>query len=115
MPVSKIFIVVKADSGRIDTIVSKISEYSQRFIDLDEDPLGVIVTNMDRVDYTERDIRSNIDEHCGIQDILFSRLDTPGESLIHGILQISKTKLDVSINHENFLKIFTKLHKNTPR
>ena len=45
-PVSKVFIVVKADV-RKDEVIAKIAEYSDRFVALPLDLVGVIVTNMD--------------------------------------------------------------------
>jgi len=115
MPVSKIFIVVKADCGRIDGIISGIREFSDRFVDLDEDPLGVIVTHMDKVKWPAEDIKRSIADNLGIDDVVFSKLDTPSEELITSILRVCGKKLDLSINHDNFLRIFPKLHKNTPR
>merc|ERR1712179_22650 len=115
MPVSKVFIVVKADSGRIDGIISGIRNFSDRFAELDEDPLGVIVTHMDKVEWPAKDIKNSIEENLDIHDVVFSDLNTPSEASIKSILNVCGQKFDFSINHDNFLRIFPKLHKNTPR
>jgi hypothetical protein len=115
MPVSKIFIVVRADGGRIDGVISGIKKISDRFIDLPFDPLGVIVTHMDKVTWKEEDIAEMITVACGIRDIVFSSLDTSGEALIDNILKCCKEKFNLNVDHDNFLKIFRNLHKNTPR
>eukprot|EP00091_Calanus_sinicus_P011456 TRINITY_DN25968_c0_g1_i1.p1 TRINITY_DN25968_c0_g1~~TRINITY_DN25968_c0_g1_i1.p1 ORF type:complete len:154 (+),score=19.97 TRINITY_DN25968_c0_g1_i1:138-599(+) len=49
-PVSKIFIVAKATLGRMDSVIEGIREYSDRFVNLPNAPLGVILTHMDKID-----------------------------------------------------------------
>eukprot|EP00091_Calanus_sinicus_P025296 TRINITY_DN9574_c0_g1_i1.p1 TRINITY_DN9574_c0_g1~~TRINITY_DN9574_c0_g1_i1.p1 ORF type:complete len:236 (-),score=40.09 TRINITY_DN9574_c0_g1_i1:142-849(-) len=119
-PVSKIFIVVKADVGRLDGVISSIRDFSDRFVDLPNVPLGIIVTHMDNVSWAsspaghEHDFRSVIKEEVCIDDVLFSHPSTEDSTLINNILHVCTSVFNLTVNHENFLKLFTKLHKSRP-
>ncbi len=56
MPVSRIFIVVKAEA-RIDSVISNVRKYADSFVELPMDVLAVLVTHMDmpEVRWTEKD------------------------------------------------------------
>jgi len=120
-PISKVFIVVKADVGRIDGVIDAICEYSDRFVDLPDLPLGVIITHMDTIQWSPSDrghafdIKNYVNEDAGIDDVVFSSPDITGESLIGNLLQTCKDKFDLRVDHENFLKLFTHLQKRNPK
>ena len=67
-PVSKIFIVVKADVGRLDGVISAIRDFSDRFVDLPDVPLGVIVTHMDKISWPSSAAGHENDFRCVIKD-----------------------------------------------
>jgi len=119
-PVSKIFIVVRAESGRLDTIISSIRDFSDRFVDLPDVPLGVIVTHMDEIKWSasaaghESDCRAAIKDEADIDDVIFSQLPTQHQALITNILRACSQPFPLTVDHDNFLRLFTKLHKSRP-
>jgi len=118
--VSKIFIVVKANLGRIDNVIEAIREYSDRFVDLRNAPLGVIVTNMDRIDWEpsengpEDDLKTMIIDETDIKDVVFSSDSTTGATLIQKIQNVCGAPFNLKVDHDNFLRLFTGLHKMKP-
>ena len=73
-PVNKICIVVKADTGRLDSVISGIRDFSDRFVDLPNVPLGVIVTHMDMITWTPSSGGHQNDFKTGvISNLSFSR------------------------------------------
>jgi len=119
-PVSKILIVVKADIGRIDGVIEAIREYSDRFVDLPDVPLGVVLTHMDKIEWDasengyEADFKEVIIDEAGIDDVLFACTSTNGPTLIENISKMCNTSYNLRVNHDNFLRLFTKLHKMRP-
>ena len=51
LPVSKMFILVKAET-RLDSVVDNIRKYSDRFVTLDPSSIGVLITHMDTVTWS---------------------------------------------------------------
>ena len=51
LPVSKMFILVKAET-RLDSVVDNIRKYSDRFVILDPSAIGVLITHMDTVSWS---------------------------------------------------------------
>ncbi len=110
-PVSRLFIVVKAEH-RKDTVVDNISKYATRFLESAEmDVMGALVTHMDTVKWTEEELTPDIERKLGIDAVVFSSIDTQAETLLSNILKTCKTKQSLTIDDENFLKFF-KLHSN---
>ena len=60
-PVSKVFIIVKADM-RMANVCDGIRKYSDRFIELEPDAIGVLVTFMDTVDWSKQQMKEAIEE-----------------------------------------------------
>ena len=71
--ISKILVVVKADH-RIDNVVDNVKEYVERINNPppDKDLICVVVTHMDRVDWTESICANRIEEYHSVKDVLFS-------------------------------------------
>ena len=118
-PVNKILIVVKADSGRLDSVISNIRDFSDRFVDLPNVPLGVIVTHMDMITWTaspvghQNDFKTAIKDEVDIDDVIFSDPSLRDQGLKDSILRSCSPSFNLTVNHENFLRLFT-LHKSRP-
>lgn len=109
-PVSRIFIVVKAEP-RIDNVVDNVRKYADRFLELPMDVVGVLVTHMDKVDWTKEDFTPRIVDELGIDTVVFSRLSTKPETLLQSILKTCSEEYNLTVNSENFFKLF-KIHNN---
>jgi len=103
-PVSLIGIVVKAEM-RIDNTVNSIRNYAERFQDL-SDLLGVIVTHMDTVSWSKKELQNCMTEELGIDSVVLVGTGTPSTQLMTDILAECKTPQDLTINSANFLKYF---------
>ena len=109
-PVSRIFIVVKAET-RIDNVVDNVRKYADRFLELPMDVIAVLVTHMDMVDWKEEDFTARIEDELGIDTVVFSRISTKCETLLPSILKTCKEEYNLTVNSENFFKLF-KIHNN---
>lgn len=110
-PVSRLFIVVKAND-RKDTVIDNISKYANRFLEpADMDVLGVLVTHMDTVEWTEEVLTSDIKRKLGIETVVVSSMDTQAETLLSDILKTCTKKHNLTVDDANFFKFF-KLHNN---
>ena len=109
-PVSRIFIVVKAET-RIDSVVDNARKYADSFLELPMDVVGVLVTHMDLVDWTEKDFTPLIDNELGIDTVVFSWINTDQATLKKSILKTCTEKHNLTVNDENFFKLF-KIHNN---
>ena len=109
-PVSRIFIVVKAET-RIDNVVDNVRKYADRFLELPMDVVGVLVTHMDMVDWKEKEFIPRIEDELGIDTVVFSSISTKRETLLQGILMTCKEEYNLTVNDENFFKLF-KIHNN---
>ncbi|XP_068698377.1 uncharacterized protein [Montipora foliosa] len=109
-PVSRIFIVVKAET-RIDNVVDNSRKYADRFIDLPMDVVGVLVTHMDMVDWTEKDFTPRIKDELGIDSVVFSWVTTDHDTLKKNILKTCNKHYNLTVNDDNFFKLF-KIHNN---
>ena len=110
-PVSRLFIVVKAEN-RKDTVIDNISKYANRFLEPAEmDILGVLVTHMDTVKWTEEEFKRDVERKLGIDTVVFSGMDTQAETLLDNILKTCTKKHNLTVDDENFFKFF-KLHSN---
>lgn len=109
-PVSRIFIVVKAET-RIDTVVDNVRKYADRFLELPMDVVGVLVTHMDTVDWTEKDFTPRIEDDLGIDSVVFSSMTTNSETLQKNILKTCTEQHNLTVNDANFFKLF-KIHNH---
>jgi GTP-binding protein EngB required for normal cell division len=110
-PVSRLFIVVKAED-RKDTVIDNISKYANRFLEPAEmDVLGVLVTHMDKVKWTAEELVPDVERKLGIDTVVFSSMDTAAEILLSNILTTCTKKHNLTVDGENFFKFF-KLHNN---
>ncbi len=109
-PVSRIFIVVKAET-RIDNVVDNVRKYADRFLELPMDVVAVLVTHMDMVEWKEEEFTARIDEELGIDTVVFSSISTTGETLLQSILKTCTKQHNLTVNDENFFKLF-KIHSN---
>ena len=109
-PVSRIFIVVKAET-RIDTVVDNVRKYADRFLEFPIDVVGVLVTHMDLVTWGERDFTQRIEDELGIDAIVFSLITTDHQTLKKSILKTCTETHNLTVDDENFFKLF-KIHSN---
>ncbi|XP_078382049.1 uncharacterized protein LOC144664721 [Oculina patagonica] len=109
-PVSRIFIVVKAET-RIDNVVDNVRKYADRFLELPMDVVAVLVTHMDMVDWKEKDFTARIDEELGIDTVVFSSISTTDKTLLQSILKTCTKEHNLTVTSENFFKLF-KIHNN---
>ena len=107
-PVSKVFIVVKAEM-RMDSVIDDVRKYADSFLDFPPELVGVLVTHMDVVEWTETCFSSALSEDLGIDSVVFSTHTTGGEKLLRDILATCKEQHNLTVDHENFLKLF-KIH-----
>eukprot|EP00116_Pleurobrachia_bachei_P004257 sb/3464519/ len=106
-PVSKIFIIVKADT-RIDSVVTKVLQYNDKLLEIPEELVGVLVSHMDTVGYSDKLLKDTIQEYCQIKDIVLTSKDEAPHLLLRNLKKISeRTKpIEFQIDGELFLKIF---------
>ena len=109
-PVSRIFIVVKAET-RIDSVVDNVRKYADRFLELPMDVVGVLVTHMDTVDWTEKNFTPRIEDDLGIDSVVFSSMTTNRKTLQKNILKTCTEQHNLTVNGENFFKLF-KIHNH---
>lgn len=109
-PVSRIFIVVKAET-RIDSVVDNVRKYADRFLELPMDVVGVLVTHMDTVDWTEKDFAPRIEHDLGIDSVVFSSMTTNRETLQNNILKTCTERHNLTVDDANFFKLF-KIHNH---
>ena len=109
-PVSRMFIVVKAET-RIDNVVDNVRKYADRFLELPMDVVGVLVTHMDMVDWTREEFIPRIEDELGIDTVVFSRMSTKPEALLRSILDTCTEQYNLTVNSENFFKLL-KIHNN---
>ena len=103
--VSRIFIVSKAQP-RIDSVIDNVCKYADNFVELPFDVLGVLVSHMDLVEWKEEDFLTAIDDELGIDAVIFSQFNTTAEILLPKILNTCTGRHDLTVNHENFAKLF---------
>ena len=80
LPVSRILIVVKADT-RIDITVDHASKYAEQLIDLDPDAFAVVVTHMDLVTWDQRRFSDAINRKLGMDAVVYTQPDTTSSVL----------------------------------
>ena len=85
-PVSRIFIVVKAEP-RIDTMVDNIRKYADCFLELPINVVAVLVKHIDMVNWREKDFTPLIEDELGIDMIEFSWITTDHQTLKQSILK----------------------------
>ena len=96
--VSRLFIVVKAEN-RKDTVIDNISKYDNRFLEPAEmDVLGVLVTHMDTVKWTEEELTPDVERKLGIDTVVFSSKNTQAETLLSDILKTCTKKHNLTLN-----------------
>jgi len=111
MPVSRIFIVVNAET-RLDSMVSSIQLHSDRFAILPNDVVAVLVTHMDNDrKWSSKECAEAIKEDLGIRDVVFSALWATRSALLHDVNAVCNKKYNLRVNDDNFLKLF-KIHDN---
>ena len=103
-PVSKILVTVPAHT-RIDNVVGTVTEYADRFLDMDDSLMGVIVTHMDTVEWPQERCLRHLQQR-GISDVIFTNIGLQGADIENRILQMCTATQDITVNHANFLKLF---------
>ena len=104
-PVSRILIIVKADT-RIANVMSVIDRYSERLLSLPEDIVGVLVTHMDTVSWTPEDLKPRIKEEFDMDCVLFNSKHTSRETLLEEIKAVCSKPESVKVDDNNFSQLF---------
>ena len=104
-PISRVFVVVKADT-RIAEVVWVVEKYSERFLSLPDDNIGVLVTHMDTVSWTPRDLKQRLTDEYGIQCVLFCGKETPREALMNEIIRWCGRTVSFRVDDRNFSELF---------
>ena len=112
-PVSKVFIVVRAET-RIDSVIDDVRKYADSFLELPTELIGVLVTHMDVVEWTEMRFSSAVSEDLGIDSVVYSAHATTGDKLLRDILATCNERHNLTVDDENFLKLF-KIHNHQQR
>ena len=87
-------------------MIDNVCKYADNFVELPFDVLGVLVSHMDLVEWKEEDFMSEIDDKLGIDAVIFSQFNTTAETLLPKILETCTKRHDLTVNHENFAKLF---------
>ena len=112
-PVSKVFIVVKAET-RMDSVIDNIGKYADNFLEFPTELMGVLVTHMDVVEWTETCFSSAVSEDLGIDSVVYSSRTTSGAKLLHAILATCGERHNLTVDNEKLLKLF-KIHNHHQR
>lgn len=110
MPVSLLLIVVKADT-RIDNTIGMVRNYAERLMNM-SDILGVCVTHMDMVTWTQQRFLRCLNDELGFDRAVFTGTTTLGPVLVDDILGCCQTPMDLNINSANFLEYFNISNNN---
>ena len=70
LPVWKILVTVKADP-RVANIVHEVNKYAEKFLDMDDNMLDVVVTYMDNAIRTMESCVKDLEEKLGITNVVF--------------------------------------------
>jgi len=105
--VSKMFMTVAAQT-RIDQTVDLVTKYFERFLALEEalDVMGVMVTHMDTVKWSEAECRAAMDNELGLNTVVFSSLEKPAETLLDEVVVTCNKLHSIRVDDTNFLKLF---------
>ena len=105
--VSKIIVIVKANT-RIENVVESVQKYAEKFaVELGVEVIGVLVTHMDEVTWGEPELKAAVADSLGIETILTCSLGTRPELLLKSLRAVcSREKFDIKVDSENFLKLF---------
>ena len=87
-------------------MIDNVCKYADSFVELPFDVLGVLVSHMDLVEWKEEDFMSEIDDKLGIDAVIFSQFNTTAKTLLPKILETCTKRHDLTVNHENFAKLF---------
>jgi len=104
-PVSKIFIVSKADKRR-DATVDNVRKFATQLSEIDTDILGVIVTHMDKVSWTPREFNSAIGRKLGMDSVVYAAKNRSSNKLQQDILAVCNQMYDLTIDSESFFRLF---------
>ena len=106
-------IVVKADV-RIDNMIETIRKYMEGFIDAEnmEEIISICVTHMDLASWTEKTLMNHVNNEFGFKSVIFSGLDTTRDQLLEDILQLCTKFHNISVNEDNFFKMFKIANNN---
>eukprot|EP00111_Clytia_hemisphaerica_P023493 TCONS_00069224-protein len=105
-PLSKYFAVVEAHI-RMDQVIDNIKTHVDKFIELPDELIGVIVTKMDiNKNWNESELAKVLDEDLGIEDVVFSQLKTKGKDLQKAILEKCGTPQAFDLDGSSFLRLF---------
>ena len=106
-------IVVKADV-RIDNMIETIRKYMEGFIDSEnmEEIISICVTHMDLASWTEKILLDHVNNEFGFKSVIFSGLDTTRDQLLEDILKLCTKFHNISVNEDNFFKMFKIANNN---
>ncbi|KAL5263476.1 hypothetical protein ACHWQZ_G008749 [Mnemiopsis leidyi] len=104
-PISRVIVVVKADI-RIANVMRVVEKYSERLLSLPDENIGVLVTHMDTVSWTPRDLKQRVIDEYGIECVIFCGKETPKEILMGEIRRSCGRTISFRVNNKNFSELF---------
>jgi len=105
-PVSKLFIVARADT-RLDQTLSNVTEYADRFVSLPMKAVSVLVTHMDiEKEWSEQEFQEALDEELGIEDSVYSGSNSSGDEILKSVLDVCRDTYQLNVTSESFLRLF---------
>eukprot|EP00111_Clytia_hemisphaerica_P023492 TCONS_00069223-protein len=104
--VSKFLIVAKAHV-RMDQTISEIKQYSDRFVELPDDLVGVMVTHMDiNKEWDEREIKEVLYERFEISDVIFSGSHKIADEVNRRIIDTCQTSYRIDVGCRLYNELF---------
>ena len=102
---------MEADT-RIDITVDHARKYAEQLIDLDPDAFAVVVTHMDLVTWDQRRFSDAINRKLGMDAVVYTQPNTTSSVLQQDILKVCSKSFDLSVDEENFFKLFKIANNN---
>eukprot|EP00111_Clytia_hemisphaerica_P016132 TCONS_00047724-protein len=92
----------------MDQTISEIKQYSDRFVELPDDLVGVMVTHMDiDKEWSKEDITEILVDDYELPDIVFSHQQKKGNDLCQDILKICDTSYLIDVGSSLFSQLFS--------
>ena len=110
-PVSLILITVRADLV-LGNVLSVVKKFSERLLDFSDEVVGVLVTHMDSVSWENSELETRIKDEFGIECVLFSKKDTPGEMLLGKVKSACINPAAIKVDEKMFQRLFKINDKN---
>ena len=108
-PITCVLIVAKADN-RIDNVIENVCGYAQGFIpeDFPAELIGVCVTHMDTVSWSEHEMLKHLQLELGIERATFCSIKTSQVDLRNSLMEecCQRKPFTIHVDREVFLRLF---------